>query len=860
MFKAAFRCRSLAVLIAFIAVQSAFGQGTPADYDRSDHFNRLIQGKTFHMQVLPHWNADGKAFWYRNDGPDGTRDFVWVDAVAGTRRAAFDHDRLALALSAATGEKIEAARLPIDSIEAEYKPGLLVLHIGGKRWQVDLSSYSVTIAAGRARGAETLPVLREVHPSQNGEQTTITFTNHTDGPVELFWISTEGERVSYGTLAPGEKREQNTYAGHVWLIRNARGRTIAIFEAAEGGGDAIIEPRAGRNQPATQRGPEINDEDAIDDGSTGIPIAESPTGPRQPGESPDRKWIAFIRNYNVYIRDIGNVESSALTTDGKPSDSYGDDIIWSPDSKKLVALKTLDGDHRKVYLVQSSPPDQLQPKLESYDYLKPGDRIPLIKPHLFDVNSAKEIPVSDELFPNPWSLENVRWDADSKRFTFEYNQRGHQVFRVLAVDAETGKAAPIIDEQSKTFIDYSGKMFIHYLPETREIIWMSERDGWNHLYLYDSAASTVKNQITKGNWVVRKVDRVDAGKRQIYFEAGGIYPGQDPYYIHYCRINFDGSGLVMLTSGDGTHKITYSPDGRFFIDVYSRVDQPPITELHRSEDGKLLCELEKGDIHNLLKTGWKLPERFVANGRDGITDIYGVIYRPTTFDPKKKYPVIEDIYAGPQDSFVPKAFTRQTAGMQMAELGFIVVQIDGMGTSNRSKVFHDVCWHNLGDAGFPDRILWMKAAAAKYPFMDITRVGIYGTSAGGQDALRAVEAFGDFYKAAVADCGCHDNRMDKIWWNEQWMGWPIGPWYAEQSNVTNAKNLHGALLLIVGETDHNVDPASTMQVVNALIKADKDFDLLVIPNADHGQDGAYGNRRRKDFFVRHLLGVEPRGT
>jgi dipeptidyl aminopeptidase/acylaminoacyl peptidase len=330
--------------------------------------------------------------------------------------------------------------------------------------------------------------------------------------------------------------------------------------------------------------------------------------------------------------------------------------------------------------------------------------------------------------------------------------------------------------------------------------------------------------------------------------------------VHYCRVNFDGSDLVDLTPGNGTHKVAYSPDGRFYIDTYSRVDLPPVNELRRTSDGKLTCELEEADDTELLATGWMTPERFVAKGRDGVTDIYGVIYRPTNFSASKKYPVIEDIYAGPQDSFVPKAFTTHNDGMAMAELGFIIVQIDGMGTSNRSKAFHDVCWHNLGDAGFPDRILWLKAAAAKYPYMDLTRVGIYGTSAGGQNALRAVEAFGNFYTAAVADCGCHDNRMDKIWWNELWMGWPIGPWYAEQSNVTNAKDLHGALLLIVGETDHNVDPASTMQVVNALIKADKDFDLLVIPNADHGQDGEYGDRRRKDFFVRHLLGVEPRSS
>ena len=303
----------------------------------------------------------------------------------------------------------------------------------------------------------------------------------------------------------------------------------------------------------------------------------------------------------------------------------------------------------------------------------------------------------------------------------------------------------------------------------------------------------------------------------------------------------------------------FSPDKKYFVDKWSRVDSPPVTELRRAADGKLICELERADWSQLLTTGWRAPERFVAKGRDGTTDIYGVIYRPSNFDGAKQYPVVEKIYAGPQSSFVPKAFSLLDDARELAELGFIVVQIDGMGTSNRSKKFHDVCWKNLGDGGFPDRILWLKAAAAKYPQMDLSRVGIYGGSAGGQNALRALLAHGDFYKAAVADCGCHDNRMDKIWWNELYMGWPVGPQYAEQSNVTQAHNLQGKLLLIVGELDTNVDPASTMQVANALIKADKDFDLLVMPGVGHGAAGTpYGKRRLQDFFVRHLLGVEPR--
>ncbi|MGH7223670.1 MAG: DPP IV N-terminal domain-containing protein, partial [Gemmataceae bacterium] len=580
-------------------------------------------------------------------------------------------------------------------------------------------------------------------------------------------------------------------------------------------------------------------------------------GERPRAGSPDGKWTAFVKDHNLHLRERDSGKEFALSKDGSADDAYTDRVYWAPDSKKLVGMRTKKGQEHKVYLIESSPRDRLQPRLHTFEYLKPGDRIAIAKPHLFDVKTRKEIAVKDELFPNPWRVQDVRWSPDSRRFTFLYNQRGHQVLRLVAVDAESGAAHAVIDERSKTFIDYNSKFLMHYLDSTHEIIWMSERDGWTHLYLYAAATGQVKNQITKGAWVVRGVERVDDKARQIWFRAGGIHPGQDPYYIHYCRINFDGSGLVCLTDGDGTHGIEYSPNRHFLIDTYSRVDMAPVTELRRVADGKRVCELERADIGTLLKTGWKTPERFVAKGRDGKTAIHGVLFRPTNLNPDKKYPIIEKIYAGPQGSFVPKAFRPFFYPQQLAELGFIVVQIDGMGTNNRSKAFHDVCWKNLGDAGLPDRIRWIKAAATKYPYMDVARVGVYGGSAGGQNALGAVLAHPDFYKAASANCGCHDNRMDKIWWNELWMGWPIGPHYAEQSNVTNAHKLRGKLLLTVGELDRNVDPASTMQVVNALIKAGKDFELLVVPGAGHGTPGGYARRREQDFFVRHLLGVEP---
>jgi dipeptidyl aminopeptidase/acylaminoacyl peptidase len=576
------------------------------------------------------------------------------------------------------------------------------------------------------------------------------------------------------------------------------------------------------------------------------------------GRSPDGRWEAAIRDANVVVRDRASGEEFPLSEGGTQEDGYEPRVYWAPDSAKLVAMRRAKGDDRRVYLIESSPQDQIQPKLDSYAYLKPGDQVEIARPHLFDIAARREIPISDALFANPWRINDVRWSSDSSRFTFLFNERWHQHLRIIAVEANSGEARALVEEASETFLDYSQKFFCRYLDESEEILWASERDGWNHLYLFDARTGALKHRVTRGEWVVRGVDRVDEAARQIWFRAGGILPDQDPYHVHYARVNFDGSDLVLLTEGDGTHSIEYSPDGRYVIDTYSRVDMPPVIELRSAEDGRWICELERSDASLLLATGWQVPERFVAKGRDGETDIYGVIFRPSNFDPSQTYPVIEQIYAGPQGAFVPKEFSSLHGPQRLAELGFILVQIDGMGTNWRSKAFHDVCWQNLADAGFPDRIAWLKAAAVDRPYMDLSRVGIYGGSAGGQNALGALLFHPEFYKVAVADCGCHDNRMDKIWWNEQWMGWPVGPHYEKSSNVEHAHQLRGKLLLTVGELDRNVDPASTMQVVDALIRAGKDFDLLVIPGAGHGAgESRYGDRRRRDFFVRHLLGIEP---
>ncbi|HEX5082554.1 MAG TPA: DPP IV N-terminal domain-containing protein, partial [Blastocatellia bacterium] len=582
--------------------------------------------------------------------------------------------------------------------------------------------------------------------------------------------------------------------------------------------------------------------------------------PQNPGAklSPDGKWEAWVNNFNIWLRPNGKREGVALSYDGSEGNYYAAAaIVWSPDSKMIAAYRVRPGYQRKVQYVESSPVDQLQPKYHTVDYAKPGDALDQPQPVLFNVETKKQIVIDDTLFPNPYNLSRLEWRKDSRAFTFEYNQRGHQVYRVIEVEAATGKPRAIISEEPKTFFCHSGKKYRYDLADGREIVWMSERDGWNHLYLYDGATGKLKNQITKGEWVVRGVEKVDEEKRQIWFQASGMYPGKDPYFVHYYRINFDGSGLTALTETDANHQVSFSADMKYYVDTWSRVDQAPISELRATADRKALAELERVDIQELVKAGWRAPEVFTSLARDGKTDIWGVIFRPSNFDPLKKYPVIEYIYAGPQGSFVPKSFSAYNGMQSLAELGFIVAQVDGMGTSNRSKAFHDVAWKNLGDAGFPDRILWHKAVAAKYPYYDISRVGIYGNSAGGQNSLGGMLFHPEFYKVCVSSCGCHDNRMDKIWWNEQWMGWPLGPEYAASSNVDNANRLQGKLLLIVGEVDTNVDPASTMQVVNALIKADKTFDLLVIPGGGHGMGGAYGEKKRNDFFVHHLLGVEP---
>ncbi|HSW00927.1 MAG TPA: prolyl oligopeptidase family serine peptidase [Sedimentisphaerales bacterium] len=578
-------------------------------------------------------------------------------------------------------------------------------------------------------------------------------------------------------------------------------------------------------------------------------------------DSPDGKWTAFIKDRNVFIRPKEGGEEVRLSADGLEGNAY-DRLSWAPDSKTLVAFRIEPGDGKEVYLIESSPAGGGRAKFSKRPYSLPGDKFATYELNLFDVEGRRQIKPEVDKLELDWQTPRLRWMKDQRHFAYEKVDRGHQRFRVIEVDSHTGQTRNLIDEKTETFIwtahtESLGLSLVTWLDKSDEFIYASERDGWRHLYLVNADENATCRQITKGEWVVRGIDLIDEDSRQIWFNACGRNADEDPYFLHYYSITFDGTGLVALTEGNGNHTIQHSPDRRYLIDTYSRVDAPPVHDLRRVFDGKLVCPLERGDISELVAKGWTAPEVFVAKGRDGTTDIWGILCRPKDFDPSKKYPVIENLYAGPQSSYVPKSFSPMSRYTSLTDLGFVVVQMDGMGTANRSKAFHDVCWHNLKDAGFPDRILWHQAAAKKYPWYDIRRVGVYGNSAGGQNAAAAVLFHPELYKAAVASCGCHDNRMDKASWNEQWMGYPVGPWYSECSNIDNAHRLKGKLFLIVGEMDNNVPPESTMRFVDTLIKASKDFDLLVVPGGGHGMGGAYGQRRMQDFFVRHLLGVEP---
>ncbi|MGV3484714.1 MAG: prolyl oligopeptidase family serine peptidase [Planctomycetaceae bacterium] len=708
------------------------------------------------------------------------------------------------------------------------------LHSGRRLDAKDFPAGVPKPTANDAEAAVELPAMSEIERSRTGgAETEIEFINRSKVDIELKWIDPSGKRHPYGMLAAGQSRKQHTFVNHVWLLCDRAGAVFAATKSTTG--SSAVFTFAPSHWPLKE-------------------LREAPRR-RQARRTTDRESSpVFVKDFNLWTRDPATGVEAALTTDGNQQHGYEGPIWWAPSDKHFAVMRTRFAETRNVALVDSAPDDQVQPKTISIDYAKPGDRLDHPQLCQFDADGTKRHELPQSVTPNPFGFRDVSWRGDGQAVRLVYNERGHQRLQVIEFDLDGGHRV-LVDERSETFIDYAGKYYLRFLDESQELIWMSERDGWNHLYLINQSTGQVKRQLTQGNWVVREVVEVDTAKRTMLIAAGGMVSGEDPYHLHLVRISLDGGEPVRLTAGDGMHAWEFSPGKHYFTDCCSRVDMPPQTVIRSLDTGKLIASAEVGDASGLLASGWTMPKRFVAKGRDGITDIHGIIVFPSGFDEAKRYPVLELIYAGPHAAHVPKSFQRLTDLHQAADgadgKSFIIVRIDGMGTSHRSKAFHDVCWKNLGDAGLPDRILWMKAAATEVPQMDLQRVGVWGGSAGGQSAVRALTHHGDFYKAAFADCGCHDNRMDKIWWNELWMGWPVGPHYQDQSNVTHAHRIRGDLMLSVGELDTNVDPASTLQLVDALIKADKDFELLYFPGAGHGVgSGKYGTRRRIDFFSR----------
>jgi dipeptidyl aminopeptidase/acylaminoacyl peptidase len=595
--------------------------------------------------------------------------------------------------------------------------------------------------------------------------------------------------------------------------------------------------------------------------------------------SPNKEWVAYVKEHDLYVRYVPTGEVVRLTRDGEASWDYATEIpslrpmvtqgtqeirqrpavFWSPDSSKLVTYRMDTRNAGRFTNLQFVPPGQLRPKSYTVVYPLPGEVLPKAEPIIFEVQSGKRIDV--QAAPIEMQFQGgpgFDWYPDNKAFSYDSWERGEKSIELREVNASTGEQRVVIREKAERYVD-PGETSFRILHETGDVLWTSERDGWNHLYLSNYKTGELRGQLTQGPWVVRQVVEADEKARRVYFLANGREKDEDPYQTHLYVAGFDGKGLTLLTPENASHAVSLSPDKSFFVDNFSRPDLSAQSVLRRTKDGSQVRVLEQSDVSELQKVGWKPPEPFRGKAKDGTTDLYGLIWRPSTFDPAKKYPIVEMVYTGAQAFFVPKTFgaALRNPEQQIAELGFIGVMVDGRGTTGRSRAFHEFSYHNLGGA-FEDHVEMIKQMAAKFSYMDADRVGIYGTSAGGYGAAHAMLVFPDFYKVGVSISGDHDARLDKAWWNELYQGYPVGADYAEQSNVTMADRLKGHLFLVHGDIDDNVHVVETMRFADALIKANKNFDMLIVPNMYHGEGGnPYLIRRRWDYFVQHLLGVTP---
>jgi dipeptidyl-peptidase-4 len=731
---------------------------TAADYARAERFMGYNVNPLVYHAVHPAWTS-GELLWYRDTGADGVR-FVIFDPMKLTKEPAFDHARLAAALSAAAGRKYEANKLPFEAIE----------------------------------------------------------------------LSPDASSVSFGAAG-----------------RHFRCDRLGSQCALEQGGAA-----AGRS--------------------------------RTDASSPDKKKTAFIRDYNLWVRDIATGKETQLSTDGVKDNSYALDnagwtksdrpvLVWSPDSKKIATFQQDQRNVGEMYLVETRVG---HPVLHAWKYPLPGDEtVSTIRRVIIDVEAPRVIPLQmppdqhrstlcDHVVCRGSEWEDVQWSPDSSQLAFVSTSRDHKHETLRIAGAADGAVREVMQETAATQYE-SGQGMVNwrYLPGSNEFIWYSERSNWGHLYLYDLATGKLKNQITSGDFVVTELLRVDEKARKLYVLADGREQGRDPYFNHLYRVAFDGTGLTLLTPEDANHEVTFSPSGRFFVDNYSKPDAPPVTIL-RDAEGKPLATIEKADISKLEAAGWKPPQPITVKARDGVTDLYGLMFKPTNLDPLRKYPIVNHIYPGPQGGSVGgRSFAAARGDSQaLAELGFIVVAIDGMGNPQRSKSFHDAYYGNMGDNTLPDQIAAMRELARRFPWIDIERAGIWGHSGGGYAAADAMFRYPEFFKVGISEAGNHDNREYEDDWGERYEGLlqktATGNNYDDQANENIARNLKGHLLLAHGTMDDNVPPYNTLLVVNELIKANKDFDLLLLPNRHHGfGNEPYMVRRRWDYFVRYLMGAEP---
>jgi dipeptidyl aminopeptidase/acylaminoacyl peptidase len=765
------------VVSATLSAQQPARVLTSADYAHAEQFmtyntSPLVYGTDYQRDVntgiRANWLSGGR-FWYRVVRENGA-EFVLVDPEKGRRAPAFDHARLAAALSGAAEAKYEAGKLPFQEITFADDSSVS-FSAAGKSWKCSLADYKC---------------------------------------------------AANSTKAPGNGG------------RGGRG----------GGG------RGGSN----------------------------------PAQSPDKKMTAFVRDYNLWVRDNVSGLETQLTTDGVKDFGYATDnagwtksdrpiLLWSPDSKKIATFQQDQRGVGEMYLVNTQVG---HPKLEAWKYPLPGDDVvTTIQRVVIDVDSKtvtrlKIVPdqhrstLCDDVACRGGEWADVQWSPDATKLAFVSTSRDHKQERLREADVATGNVREINEESVPTqFESGDGRVNWQVLYGSNEFLWYSERSGWGRLYRGDWKTGQIKGAVTSGDWLVRQVLRVDESKRLIWFLGAGREKG-DPYFSYLYRIGFDGKGLELLTPENANHEISLSPDGAYFVDSYSTPDTPPVA-VARDSSGKLVTNLEKADVSKLQAAGWKPPMRITVKARDGQTDLYGLMFVPTNLDPSKKYPIVNHIYPGPQAGSVgSRSFSASRGDAQaLAELGFIVVEIDGMGNPTRSKKFHDAYYGNMGDNTLPDQVAGMKELAARYPYIDLDRAGIYGHSGGGFATADAMFRYPDFFKVGISEAGNHDNRDYEDDWGERYQGLLAknsdgATNYDDQANENIAKNLKGHLLLAHGTMDNNVPPYNTLLVVNELIKANKDFDLIMLPNRGHGfGNEPYMVRRRWDYFVRYLLGAEP---